>query len=472
MAGERSAGSPEGSYDLVIVGAGPGGYVAALRAAQLGLKVAVVEKDRSPGGTCLNVGCIPSKALLESSEQYDRVRSRLGVHGIKVPSVELDLPAMMGRKDKIVSILTRGIAGLFRKSGVELVTGTARLAGPGMVEIDGGPRTLRASRILVATGSAPISLPELPFDGERIVTSTEALALPRVPERLLVVGAGAIGLELGSVWSRLGSQVTVAEFTDGILPGMDRQMTTALRQILEKQGLTFHLKTRATAARVSGGGVEVSLESDGRTESGEWDVVLVAVGRRPFSDGLGLRELGVKVDERGRIVVNQRYETNVAGVFAVGDVIAGPMLAHKAQEEGIAAVELMAGQAGLVNYDAIPGIVYTWPELASVGKSEEDARAGVGSVRVGTFPFMANGRARCAGETDGLVKVVVDDGTDRLLGVHVLGPHASELIAEAALAMQFEATAEDIAGSVHAHPTLAEALKEAALAAGGRALHV
>ena len=461
-------------YDLVVIGAGPGGYVAAIRAAQLGMRVACVEKDQALGGTCLNVGCIPSKALLDSSELYHQARHGLGAHGIKVDGLELDLAAMMARKDRVVRGLTGGVASLFKKNKVVWVQGAARLAGAGRVVLRGGngEQTLEAARVLIASGSAPTPLRSLPFDGERIVSSTEALSLARVPERMLVIGAGAVGLELGSVWSRLGAEVTVVEIVDRILPGMDRGMAAQLQRALERQGLAFRLETEARSAARTARGVRVTLASKGGTADVEADVVLVAVGRRPYTEGLGARELGLTVDERGRLVVNERFETSVAGVFAIGDVIAGPMLAHKASEEGVIAVECMAGQPAHVNYDAIPNIVYTWPELASVGLSEEEAAARGLAVAVGTFPFVANGRARCMNETDGGVKVLADARTDRIVGLHILGPRASDLIAEAALAMEFDASAEDVARSVHAHPTLPEAVKEAALAVSKRAIHI
>ncbi|HLY38788.1 MAG TPA: dihydrolipoyl dehydrogenase [Candidatus Binatia bacterium] len=458
------------AFDLVVIGAGPGGYVAAIRAAQLGMRVACVEKDASLGGTCLNVGCIPSKALLDSSELYWVARRGMGVHGVRASGVELDLPAMMARKDKVVRGLTQGVAGLFKKNGVEWIRGAARLAGSTRVGV--GDRVLDAKHVLIATGSEAAPLRGLAFDGERVVSSTEALALARVPERLLVIGAGAVGLELGSVWARLGAQVTVVEFMETILPGMDRGMTSQLRRMLERQELAFRLETGATRAERTASGVRVTLETKGQSATEDADVVLVAIGRRPYLEGLGAREAGVALDERGRLRVNERFETSVAGVFAIGDAIAGPMLAHKASEEGVAAVEIMAGLAGHVNYDAIPNVVYTAPELASVGWSEEEAaRRGV-AVAVGTFPFMANGRARCLGETDGGVKVLADARTDRIVGLHILGPRASDLIAEAALAVEFGASAEDVARAVHAHPTLPEAVKEAALAVGKRAIHI
>jgi len=464
----------EESFDLIVIGSGPGGYVAAIRAAQLGMRVGCVEKDATLGGTCLNVGCIPSKALLDSSELFAQAQHGLATHGVKVGQVALDLPAMMARKDKVVKTLTTGVAGLFRKNKVERLQGIGRIVDAATVEVQGGDGTRRLStrRILIATGSAPVSLPELPFDGEHIISSTEALSLASVPARILVVGGGAIGLELGSVWNRLGAEVVVAEFMDCIVPLMDRKMGAELQKSLTKQGLEFHLSTRATAAKVEGGKVRVTLDTGGKQSEEIVDVVLVAVGRRPYDDGVGAREAGVGYDERGRIKVDDKFATNVPGIFAIGDVIAGPMLAHKAQEEGIAAVELMAGVGGHVNYDAIPNVVYTWPELASVGLSEEAAAERGLAVNVGSFPFLANGRARCMNETEGSVKILADAKSDRIVGVHILGPRASDLIAEAAVAIEFGGSAEDIARSVHAHPTLPEAIKEAALAVDKRAIHI
>jgi dihydrolipoamide dehydrogenase len=462
------------TFDLVVIGSGPGGYIAAIRAAQLGMHVACVEKERALGGTCLNVGCIPSKALLDSSEHFHFVRHGLAAHGITIGAPQLDLAAMMARKDKVVKVLTQGVAGLFKKHAVERVSGTARLAAADRVDVvnGGARRVLHARRVLIATGSAPVALPALPFDGVHIVSSTEALALPQVPERLLVIGAGAIGLELGSVWARLGAQVKVVEFLDRIVPGMDRQMGELLQKSLQKQGMVFQLQSTARSAAVANGSVRVTVESQGKSSEEVCDLVLVAVGRRPFTDGLGARELGVAFDDRGRIVVDARYATNVPEIYAIGDVIAGPMLAHKAEDEGIAAVECMAGQAGHVNYDAVPNVVYTWPELACVGMTEEQARSQEIPYRVGMFPFIANGRARCMNETEGAVKMLADTKTDRVLGVHILGPRASDIIAEAAIAMEFGASAEDIARSVHAHPTLPEAIKEAALAVHQRTLNI
>ena len=460
-------------FDLVVIGAGPGGYVAAIRAAQLGMKVACVERHAALGGTCLNVGCIPSKALLDSSEHFAFVRDHGAAHGLAA-TVALDLAAMMKRKEQVVRDLTRGVEGLFRKNRVTRVAGTARIAAPGAVEVAGaeGVRTLGAERILVATGSRPAALPGVPFDGRRIVDSTGALSLPEVPGRLIVVGAGAIGLELGSVWRRLGSEVRVLEWLDRPVPGMDRAGALLLQRALEKQGIGFAFGASVRAAAVEGGRVRVTVEQGGGERAEECDVLLVAVGRVPFTDGLGLRELGVRTDEKGRVLVDDAWRTSVAGIWAIGDVIPGPMLAHRASEEGVAAVERMAGLAGHVAYERIPGVVYTRPEFAGVGLSEEAAKERGIEVAVGTFPFLANGRARALGETEGEVRIVADARTDRILGAHIVGPRASDLIAELVLAMELGASAEDVARSVHAHPTLPEAVKEAALAVARRAIHL
>jgi len=441
--------------DLAVIGAGPGGYVAAIRAAQLGMRVACVEKAPALGGTCLRIGCIPSKALLDSSELYWQARTRFKGHGIVAGEVGLDLGAMLARKDRVVTGLTTGVAALFKKHGVQHLQGSARIAGRGRIEV-GGPTggALEGDRILIATGSEPSPLPGFTIDGERIVTSEHALAFPSVPRRLLVIGAGAVGLELGSVWARLGAEVTVVEMLDRIVPGMDAELARALQRALQKQGLTFRLSSSAKDI-----------------DAGAFDRILVSVGRQPHVEGLGLEALGVALDERGRIRVDVRYETSVPGIHAIGDVIPGPMLAHKASEEGIACVELMAGGAGHVNYEAIPNVVYTSPELATVGRTDEQCREAGLEVRVGRFPFAASGRARAMDEREGMVKIVADARTDRVLGVHVLGPRASELIAEATLAMEFGASAEDIARTSHAHPTLAETLREAALAVADRAIH-
>ena len=463
------------AFDLVVIGAGPGGYTTAIRAAQLGMRVACVEKDATLGGTCLNIGCIPSKALLDSSELYHQALHGLAIHGVKAAGVTLDLAAMMQRKDKVVGGLTQGVVGLFKKNKVTSLRGRARIVAPGRVAVAGadGEQTIEAARILIATGSEATPLRDLAFDGERIVSSTEALALPAVPKRLLVVGAGAVGLELGSVWRRLGAEVTVAEFLPQIVPAFDQSMARLLQRALEKQGLVFRLQTGATGAARTADGVRVTLAAKGgETSTLDVDVVLVAVGRRAFTEGLGAREAGVAFDERGRIVVNERFETSVPGIFAIGDCIPGPMLAHKAEEDGVAAVEMMAGQAAHVNYDLVPNVVYTFPELASVGIGEDEAKRRGLDVRVGTFPFTANARARALGETEGQAKVVADAATDRVLGVAILGPRASDMIAEATIAMEFSASSEDIARTVHAHPTLPEAVKEAALAVDKRAIHI
>jgi dihydrolipoamide dehydrogenase len=464
-------------YDLVVVGAGPGGYQAAIRASQLGMKTAVVEKDGSLGGTCLNVGCIPSKALLESSELFAKASEGLGIHGVVLSGVKLDLAAMMARKRDVVEGLTRGVQGLMKKNRIDVWHGRARItAAPptGLVEVKGdNDAELETPRVLIATGSSPAALPHIPFDGKRILSSTEALALDKVPARMLVIGGGAIGLEMGSVWSRLGSKVRVVEILDQIVPGSDKRSATLLERALKKQGLDILLQTSAVSAEVGSKAVKVTLKGkDGKESTDSYDVVLVAVGRRPYTEGLGLAEAGVALDERGRIQIHGHYETSIPGIFAIGDVVVGPMLAHKASEEGVACVERLAGVAGHVNYKAIPSVVYTWPELASVGLSEEAAKAAGHELKIGTFPFTATPRARCAGETDGAVRMIADATSDEVLGIHIVGPHASELIAEAAVAMEFGATSEDIARSVHAHPTLAESLKEAALGVDGRAIHI
>ncbi|MGH7731411.1 MAG: dihydrolipoyl dehydrogenase [Candidatus Eiseniibacteriota bacterium] len=460
-------------FDLVVIGSGPGGYVAAIRAAQLGLRTAVVEKYPALGGTCLNVGCIPSKALLDSSEHFAHARHGLSAHGIRA-TVELDLPTMMRRKEQVVKDLTRGIEGLFRKHQVTRFAGTGRIAGAGAVEVVGADARERlwTRHILIATGSKPAALAGITYDGRRIVHSTDALVLAEVPRRMLVVGAGAIGLELGSVWMRLGAEVEVLEFMDRIVPGMDRKSGALLQRVLERQGMRFHLETSARGARVEGDRVRVAIAGREGEREEECDVLLVAVGRRPYTEGLGAREAGVAMDQAGRIEVNERFETHVAGIHAIGDVIHGPMLAHKAEEEGIAAVETIAGLPGHVAYDCIPNVVYTWPELASVGMSEEDAGDRGVAVAIGAFPFLANGRARAMGERDGQVKIIADASTDRILGAHILGPRASDLIAELAVAMELGASAEDLARSVHAHPTLPEAVKEAALAVAKRPIHI
>ncbi len=460
------------SHDLVILGAGPGGYVGAIRAAQLGMNVACVEEEPSLGGTCLRVGCIPSKALLESSERYHEAKTALAAHGVKVEGVALDLPVMLKRKDQIVTDLTRGVEMLFKKNKVTRYAGHGRIAGPGRVVVTGADGAavaeLMAKHVVIATGSKPAPLKGVAFDGDRIGGSTEALAYAEVPKHLVVIGAGYIGLELGSVWLRLGAKVTVLEYLDRILPGMDTELATEARRIFERQGMTFLLGRRVTGARVEK--KEVVVESEG-AEPIRCDRLLLAVGRVPNTDNLGLDTVGIKTDERGRIPVDAHYATSAAGVFAIGDVIGGAMLAHKAEEEGIACVERIATGYGHVNYDAIPGIVYTHPEIASVGRTEDELQQAGVAYKKGVFFFRANGRAKALGDTEGRVKILADEKSDRILGVHILGPRAGDLIAEAAVAIEFGASAEDLARACHAHPTLAEAVKEAALAAGGRVIH-
>lgn len=454
-------------FDVLIIGSGPGGYVGAIRAGQLGLRTACVEKMPTLGGTCLNIGCIPSKALLDSSEWFAQAKEKFAHHGVVCTSVTLDLPAMMQRKDKVVEGLTKGIDGLFKKNKVTRINGLARFRDARTVTItasDGTIQDVQARAIVIATGSEPISLPTVPFDGERIVSSTEALTFSEVPKHLVVVGGGAIGLELGSVWLRLGTKVTVVELLPRLVPGIDAQIASALQRSLTKQGFAFMLGAKVTQAVVKNGEVTLTVENE-KKEINELkaDRVLVAVGRKAYTAGLGAAEVGVAFDERGRVKVDKHYQTNVPGVYAIGDAIAGPMLAHKAEEEGVALAELLAGKAGHVNYDVVPGIVYTWPEVASVGLSEEAARASEIPYKVGTFSFLANGRARCMDEADGMVKVIADAKTDRILGVHIVGPRASDIISEAVMAMEFGASAEDMARAMHGHPTLPEALREAAL---------
>jgi dihydrolipoamide dehydrogenase len=464
----------ENNYDLVVIGAGPGGYVAAIRAAQLGMTVAIIEKEPVLGGTCSNWGCIPTKALLDSTELYHQAKHDFAKHGLKLGTLDFDLPAMHKRKDGVVGANTTGIAYLMKKNKIANIRGTARIAAPGSVVVTAsdGTKTLTAKHILVATGSAPIELPAFKYDGKVVISSDHAISLPKVPEKLLIIGAGVIGLELGSVWARLGSQVTVLEFLDRVAPNLDKEMTAALQKLLEKQNFKFKFKTGADSVTIENGKAKVAWTSGETKGVEEADVVLVAVGRRPYTDALGLAELGIETDKRGFVQVDAHYQTKVPGIYAIGDVIGGVMLAHKAEEEGYAAVELMAGKAGHVNYNAIPNVVYTNPELASVGYGEDDARAKGYEIKIGKFPLMANGRARAMGNTDGFVKVIGDAKTDRLLGVHVLAPRASDMIAEAAVAIEFAASVEDIARSVHAHPTLAEAMKEAALNVDKLAIHI
>ena len=461
------------AFDVVVIGGGPGGYVAAIRAAQLGLKTACVDKRGALGGTCLNIGCIPSKALLNSSSKFAETKNGLAKHGVKLDGVALDLNAMMATKDQVVTGLTRGVEQLFKKNKVEWVKGAGRIEKPGVVAIDDG-RRLETRNIIIATGSDSVPLKGVDVDEERIVTSTGALSLKSVPERMVVVGAGYIGLEMGSVWSRLGSKVTVVEFLDRILPGMDGEVAKQFQRILQKQGFEFRLGAKVTGAKKTNKGVILTIEptKGGPAESIEADVVLVAIGRRPFTEGLGLDRAGVAMDERGRVKTDAHFRTNVEGIYAIGDVIAGPMLAHKAEEEGVAVAEIIAGQAGHVNYETVPGVVYTHPEVASVGKTEEELKAAGIEYKVGKFPFLANSRARAVVDTDGFVKILADAKTDRVLGVHIIGPEAGTVIHECVMAMEFGASAEDIARAFHAHPTLNEAVKEAALGVAGRAIHI
>lgn len=460
------------SYDLIVIGAGPGGYVAAIRAAQLGMKVACAEKSATLGGTCLNVGCIPSKALLTSSHKFEEASSHLAAHGVMVSGVKLDLKAMMGHKSKVVSDNTKGIEFLFKKNKIDWLKGEATITAPGQVKV--GSETFATRNILIVTGSESMPLKGVDVDEKQIVTSTGALELEKVPGHLVVIGGGVIGLELGSVWARLGAKVTVVEFLDRILPGMDSEVVKQFHRILEKQGMAFKLGSKVTAARKDKSGVTLTVEpaKGGAAEELKADVVLLAIGRRAYTDKLGLDKVGVAVDERGRVKVDGKYQSNVPGIFAIGDVIAGPMLAHKAEDEGVAVVELLAGQHGHVNYEAIPGVVYTHPEVANVGASEDQLKEAGVAYKAGKFPFTANGRARAMNETDGLVKVLADATTDRLLGVHIVGPEAGTMIAEAVAVMEFGGSAEDLARICHAHPTLNEAVKEAALAVDGRPLHI
>jgi dihydrolipoamide dehydrogenase len=457
----------ESKFDLIVIGAGPGGYTAAIRASQLGMKVACAERQFL-GGTCLNIGCIPSKALLDSSHRLYEIQHHISRHGINVGNVSLDVPKMMGFKDEVVKKMTAGVGYLFKKNKIEHLVGQAHITSAGAVQVNG--TTYPTQKILIATGSAPIALPAIPFDGRRILSSTEALALPQVPARMIVVGGGYIGVEMASVWSRLGAAVLVLEFLPGILPTADREMATALQKLLERQGIKFRFNTIAKSAE-DGQTLRLTCESNGQTTVEEADVALVCVGRRPVTNGLGLAELGVAIDPKGFVIVDSHYATNVPGIWAIGDVIGGTMLAHKAEEEGVAAVELMAGRAGHVNYAACPAVVYTHPELAQVGLTQEQAAAR-GPFKVGKFPFTANGRARGMDETDGFVKVIGDAANDRLLGIHILGAGASDMIAEAVTAMEFAANVEDIGRAFHAHPTMPEAIREAALAANNAARQI
>ncbi|HIJ38188.1 MAG TPA: dihydrolipoyl dehydrogenase [Rhodospirillaceae bacterium] len=466
----------EASFDLVVIGGGPGGYVAAIRAAQLGLSVACVEKRGSLGGTCLNVGCIPSKALLQSSHHFAEAQHSFADHGIKLSGIALDLPTMMARKQKVVSDNTKGIEFLFKKHKITYISGEARILGQGQVAVKtaSGEQPLGAKAIIIATGSEVAPLPGVEIDEKHILSSTGALELPKVPKHLVVIGAGVIGLELGSVWRRLGAEVTVVEYLDRALPLHDGEISKQMQRILERQGLAFKLSTKVTGAKTAKGMVTLALEpaKGGAKEELKADAVLVAIGRRPHTAGLGAKEAGIVLDERGFIKVDPHFRTSVPGIYAIGDVIGGAMLAHKAEDEGVALAEQLVGQAGHVNYDTIPGVVYTWPEVANVGKTEEQLKAGGIAYKVGKFPFTANGRARANGDMDGFVKILADTRTDQVLGCHIIGPSAGDLIAEVVLGMEFSAAAEDIARTCHAHPALGEAVKEAALAVDGRPIHM
>ncbi|WP_439816170.1 dihydrolipoyl dehydrogenase [Zavarzinia sp. CC-PAN008] len=466
------------AFDVVVIGGGPGGYIAAIRAAQLGLKTACIDKRGRFGGTCLNIGCIPSKALLHATELYDQM-GHLARLGIKVEGVAVDLPAMLAHKDKTVDELTRGIGFLLKKHKIEAIVGAARFTGPNAIEVtlnDGGTRTLTAKNTIIATGSDSIALPGMTIDEKRVVTSTGALSFAEVPKHLVVIGGGVIGLELGSVWSRLGAKVTVVEFLDRITPTMDGEVSKNFQRILTKQGLAFKLGAKVTKVEDKGADKPLVLTLEpskgGEAETLEADAVLVAVGRRPYVDGLNVEAAGVALDARGRVAIDGHFRTNVAGIWAIGDVVQGAMLAHKAEHEGVAVAETIAGQAGHVNHDAIPSVVYTAPEVAAIGKTEEELKAAGIAYRIGKFPFTANARAKANLETDGFVKILADAATDRVLGAHIIGAHAGDLIAEVALAMEFGASSEDIARTSHPHPSISEAIKEAALDVDKRTLNL
>jgi dihydrolipoamide dehydrogenase len=465
------------SYDLVVIGTGPGGYVCAIRAAQLGMKVAVVEKWPTFGGTCLNVGCIPSKALLFASEKFEEITHAFPKMGIKVGKPDLDLPTLLKFKDQAVDGNTKGVAFLFKKNKIDAYQGTGKVLGAGKVEVkaaDGKTEVLETKNIVIATGSDVAKLKGIEIDEKRVVSSTGALTLEKVPGKLLVVGAGIIGLELGSVWRRLGAQITVVEFLDRILPGMDGEVARQFQRMLEKQGMAFKLGSKVTGVDTSGKTLKVSVEpaAGGAAETLEADVVLVCIGRVPYTEGLGLKEAGVAVDNRGRVEIDDHFATNVKGIYAIGDVVRGAMLAHKAEDEGIAVAEIIAGQAGHVNYDAIPGVVYTSPEIASVGKTEEELKAAGIAYNVGKFPFTANGRAKSNQQTDGFVKFLADAKTDRVLGAHIVGMEAGEMIHECTILIEFGGSSEDLARTCHAHPTRSEAVKEAAMSVAKRAIHM
>jgi dihydrolipoamide dehydrogenase len=468
----------ETTYDVVVIGAGPGGYVAAIRAAQLGLKTACVEGRGTLGGTCLNIGCIPSKALLQASEKYEEAEHHLADFGVKTGKVSLDMKGLMAHKDSVVEANVKGVEFLFKKNKVDWVKGWGSLTKtPGEVAVKGSngkTQTLKTKNVIIATGSTHVDLPNVKVDEKQIVSSTGALELTKVPKSLIVIGGGYIGLEMGSVWQRLGAKVTVVEFLDRLVPGMDAEVAKEFQKVLKKQGMEFKLGTKVTGAKTAKTGVTLTVEpaKGGEAEELKAEVVLVSIGRKPVTEGLGLSEAGVETDERGRVKTNGHWATNVEGVYAIGDVIEGPMLAHKAEEEGVAVAETLAGKAGHVNYETVPGIVYTWPEVASVGKTEEQLKEAGVEYKAGKFPFTANGRARAMGATDGFVKILADAKTDRVLGAHIIGPDAGGLIHEIVMAMEFGGSAEDVARAFHGHPTLNEVVKEAALAVHKRALHM
>lgn len=462
------------SYDVAIIGGGPGGYIAAIKCAQLGMKTVCIEKRATLGGTCLNVGCIPSKALLSASHKFHEAQHQMAQLGIKIQGVSLDLKTMLSHKDKVVEDLTKGIQYLFKKNNIDYIQGTGSFASTTEILVDGKDK-IQAKSIIIATGSQSIPLPGVEVDEKQIVSSTGALTLPKVPEHLVVIGGGYIGLELGSVWMRLGSKVTVIEFADRIVPAMDLEVGQALYKDLQKQGMTFKLNTKVTGVEKTKGGLKVScagVQGDSKGETIECDVVLSCAGRKPYTDGLNLDKIGVALDERGRVTVNAHFQTSVANIYAIGDIIAGPMLAHKAEEEGVALAEILAGQKPHINYNAIPAVVYTHPEVATVGRTEEEIKSSGVAYKVGKFPFSANARARANVTSDGFVKIITDAKSDEVLGVHIIHADAGTMIAECALAMEYRASAEDIARTCHAHPTTNEAVKEAALAAYSKALHI
>ncbi len=460
------------SYDLIVIGSGPGGYVCAIRAAQLGMKVACVEKRNTLGGTCLNIGCIPSKALLSASEKYEEAGKHFDEIGITASGVKLDLKKMMKFKDSVVEANTKGIEFLFKKNKIDWLKGAGKITGKGKVDVDG--TAYEAKNIVIATGSDIAGLPGIEIDEKKIVSSEGALKLDGVPNKMVVIGGGVIGLELGSVWARLGAEVTVVEFMDQILPGMDGEIRKEANKIFKKQGMTIKTATKVTSAKTGKNGVDLTLEpaAGGEEEKLSADVVLVAVGRKAYTEGLGLESVGVETDDRGRVKTDSHFKTNVDGFYAIGDVIAGPMLAHKAEDEGVVLAEMLDGQSGHIDYNLIPGVVYTWPEVANIGKTEEQLKEEGVEYRTGKFPFMANGRARAMNATEGFVKILADKKTDRVLGCHIIGPEAGTLIAEIGLGMEFGTTAEDIARTCHAHPTLEEVVKEAALAVDNRPIHI